>query len=414
MPWPPVRHPCVSPSGHEAMDTGAAESNVLGNTAAFPQCGAVSGSSPEKQRRKAGNRSPSTSVSPTIKAKAAVKTSDKDDRKAARSLPPSRDLLPLEPDVLRAVAEALEEAEAQEEELVFRSLIPDTYKRAQRNPLSVLSDVINANASVHTANADGEAAVMHEWSELIVPAVPRETLNFSIDSTTGKPAISQDFIVPATPVIAAPNTLRMRAERANSKGSLKSGQGGKDLGWRVMKKTLGHGNAAAISEKPPTSSSTLVWRADDGPSCDPEDFALAGNCGFTVVVGQPVFLASANANAGQPLVGPRLASAHPGMCHHYTWDGQHCVTSGLGSEHANRCAGQLSVVGAAVDTQICRTVGMPACSKVGSADSQEAVCGAPAVVRGVCTPEVCPFLAEGRKCPFYGNACSNGSLVYHL
>merc|ERR1719453_483784 len=29
----------------------------------------------------------------------------------------------------------------------------------------------------------------------------------------------------------------------------------------------------------------------------------------------------------------------PWMCHHFTVDGEHCVTMGLGPEHANSCAG---------------------------------------------------------------------------
>merc|ERR1712176_197155 len=93
-----------------------------------------------------------------------------------------------------------------------------------------------------------------------------------------------------------------------------------------------------------------------------------------------------------------------GMCHHFTWDGLHCVTHGLTSEHANRCAGRLCISGSAMN---CKGVGgafNKSCNrcKTNSAEVFEVSCDAPAQGLGTCHAETCPFVFEGGKCPYGG------------
>lgn len=182
---------------------------------------------------------------------------------------------------------------------------------------------------------------------------------------------------------------------ARSKGSaLCNRQAQLDLlTLRVKKRSLGHANAAATSEAPQPIGSFDVRHSD----CDTEvlEFSQNGNCGFTVVMPRT------------PLM-PRGAAAHNfGMCHHYTWDGHHCVSAGLGSEHGNRCSGCLRTVGAAPDLQICKAVGAHAPTSCAKVDSEhvEIVCAPPR--RGKrgrpissCSVDSCPFLAEGSRCPY--------------
>lgn len=175
---------------------------------------------------------------------------------------------------------------------------------------------------------------------------------------------------------------------------------------RMLKKSVGHANSAAISEAP--ASSPVAVRLAEEPVDEPvmSCSGQAGSCGFTVTIRRTQVMAD-----GRDL----------GMCHHYTWDGKHCVGAGLRSEHANRCAGRLYFGGAVADLHLCKTplrctcsasrtaeaVGAPqACSKLGDNDLIEVVCGPPArrghAGRAIssCTEIACPFLAEGTCCPY--------------
>merc|ERR1711881_783907 len=103
--------------------------------------------------------------------------------------------------------------------------------------------------------------------------------------------------------------------------------------------------------------------SEDG---DTRDACQGGSCGFSVALYRP------NGNVCIPCLG---------MCHHYTWDGQHCATAGLSSEHANRCAGSLCETGNMSDVNVCKTGLQVACSAgaVGDTDGtlREVVCSMP-------------------------------------
>lgn len=273
-----------------------------------------------------------------------------------------------EPEAFRDIVKALRLAAGHREDALFRS---------------PLADAVAWQIDDRAGDEEGE--VLCEWADLKPPAVRPESRHAAVAS--GR---CQDFVVPATPAFRS-----------------QMGRGGQGLTGRPRgdacrrearaQKTVGHCNAAAINERPPAGH-VLTRQAEGSVAGDALDHTFGGSCGFTVAVGKQ--RPSAGAGRGPPKAGQRLAFAHPGMCHHYTWDGLHCVRSGLGSEHANRCSGQLRVVGGAVHQHICEAVGMPGvCSKVGD-DLLEAVCCAPALIRAVCTPECCPFLAEGGVCPF--------------
>merc|ERR1719424_207251 len=99
------------------------------------------------------------------------------------------------------------------------------------------------------------------------------------------------------------------------------------LALRLLKRSLGQANSVALSENPVGCG--IDVRLCDGDS-DIVEVGQNGSCGFSVVMPHSPSAAS----------GPSTAQ-NRGMCHHYTWDGKHCVTAGLGLEHANRCAGCL-------------------------------------------------------------------------
>merc|ERR1712130_1046062 len=116
------------------------------------------------------------------------------------------------------------------------------------------------------------------------------------------------------------------------------------------------------------------------------DWSQNGSCGFTVRV-------------------QRIRPWHAqGMCHHFTWDGKHCVSTGFGSEHANRCAGRLcSAPACQVVTGYRGLCG--GCAKPRDLDSEDVFCGPPG---GVCSSDSCPFLAEGKPCPYGTSALGRG------
>merc|ERR1712193_305572 len=102
---------------------------------------------------------------------------------------------------------------------------------------------------------------------------------------------------------------------------------------------MGRANSTAMDEAPMEGfDDTIDVKSSEVD--EPFEIGQSGSCGFSVVI-------------------PRLPG-HPsqnfGMCHHYTWDGKHCVRSGLSSEHANRCAGCLCAAGAAPDLELCKVV----------------------------------------------------------
>lgn len=129
-----------------------------------------------------------------------------------------------------------------------------------------------------------------------------------------------------------------------------------------------------------------VWRSVlKSPNI--EDFASVnwkGVCGFRIRRGGP---------SGATF--EELAGAHRLMCHHFTRDGQHCVSRGLSVEHANRCAGALR--GPLLDASpVCPMLGARQPPSGGMVELGR--CGRPEKV--MCLPETCPFLAGGFQCPY--------------
>lgn len=212
---------------------------------------------------------------------------------------------------------------------------------------------------------------------------------------------------PAEETLLVPPRLGLRASpgaaayapasslRAHAVISSTTAQKSDILSWSVFERSLGRANAAAISESPLLAKLQMVT-AEDTLAGDVYDTGQDGSCGFTVIVHRSPY-----SRAVQDF----------GMCHHFTWDGKHCVGTGLGSEHGNRCAGRLCIVGGIADLQICKAVGSTACSKFGDVDLVEAACGRS--VGGVCSTESCPFLAEGIPCP-YGTSLLGKDGLFHL
>jgi hypothetical protein len=90
----------------------------------------------------------------------------------------------------------------------------------------------------------------------------------------------------------------------------------------------------------------------------------------------------------------------PWMCHHFTVDGEHCVMAGLGPEHANSCAGACRMLEAEAfqdlaDPPRCMGLRKPV-DRPGRPTLIK--CGLPS--RPCCSVDTCPFLANGRPCPF--------------
>lgn len=202
-----------------------------------------------------------------------------------------------------------------------------------------------------------------------------------------------------TPVLSGSHPLRSRREPAPP--------------WRLLKRPLSKaGSAASIEAQALTG--VQVWEEEPSEvlEVDARDVAQSGGCGFTVVLRRPP-----PGPGAAPGSGPPQGTGAIGMCHHFTWDGKHCASAGLPSEHANRCAGHLYMVSSVADTQLCRAVGMQrACSKVDT-DLVEVACGPPRGGRGLaasrlalpaslregprgCCRRTCPFLAEASACPY--------------
>lgn len=185
------------------------------------------------------------------------------------------------------------------------------------------------------------------------------------------------------------------------------------LAKKLLKSSLGYANAAALSEAE-SKDHVIAWQEEPGDNVElgTYDVAQGGGCGFTVVLRRPQKDVG-TLDACSSCSASRRASI--GMCHHFTWDGKHCVSSRLSSEHANRCVGHLYVVGAAAESQLCRTVGLQrACSRQGDLGFVETACGPPQTChvaysrRGrsqrpaplVCCRDTCPFIGEGAMCPY--------------
>jgi len=217
---------------------------------------------------------------------------------------------------------------------------------------------------------------------------------------------------------------------------------------------LGFANATALSEasssmrgssmiEAPSSRMTMVPKTDAPPSSFPpaplishstdqkgivyeslfidgdvRDEAQKGHCGFSVALAPAQVLARENAgsvaNDEHVAAACHIVGGDLGMCHHFTWDGKHCVTSGFRAEHANRCAGRLCKSHSVSETQICRAgvdvVGVAACGSKPNTDEVEAVCGPPTTPPGICRTDTCPFVAEGSKCPYGGNKRFSGAV----
>jgi len=97
----------------------------------------------------------------------------------------------------------------------------------------------------------------------------------------------------------------------------------------------------------------------------------------------------------------------PWMCHHFTVDGEHCVSLGLGPEHANSCAGVCRMI----ETETFEDLAdPPRC--MGLRKPLDGP-GAPTLIKcglasgPCCTPSNCPFLSKGRMCPFVKKAAAN-------
>lgn len=98
----------------------------------------------------------------------------------------------------------------------------------------------------------------------------------------------------------------------------------------------------------------------------------------------------------------------PWMCHHFTVDGEHCVGSGLGPEHANRCAGVCRINETETFEDLAdppRCMGLrkphdgPGCpTLIKCCLASSSVC---------CSPDTCPFLAQRRQCPFVKRAAQH-------
>jgi len=178
--------------------------------------------------------------------------------------------------------------------------------------------------------------------------------------------------------------------------------------FRRSSHNVGQGNSAAMSES--MMNGNIQVRLSDADADRPE-IGQNSSCGFTVV------MPCAPAFPSRPAVGQKEPSRNLGMCHHYTWDGKHCVSAGLSGEHANKCAGCLHSAGALPNGKLCRVVGAHAlttCSKI-DVDHFEAACGPPAADKqgqqiSSCTVDACPFLARGQPCPYMSGIASSVAL----
>jgi hypothetical protein len=137
-------------------------------------------------------------------------------------------------------------------------------------------------------------------------------------------------------------------------------------------------------------------------SQEAHDWSENGSCGFTASVQQL----------------PKSLDGF-GMCHHFTFDGQHCVSAGLGSEHANRCAGRMCSHWSCGVADARPKTGAWGCqsllcdsgaSRIRDLDLRHIFCGPPG---GRCTATSCPFLAQSKPCP-YGTTGAFGEGLFRL
>lgn len=239
-----------------------------------------------------------------------------------------------------------------------------------------------------------------DWAEEVAdlpPASLRAQMIDQVNTLKLRGGVLRSRIKGTTPRQGQAPTLD--ADAKPRKGPVQS------LAGKFLKKSLGHANAAALSEAPGQTPVEVRFAEDPLDEVDiDEPTSQGGSCGFTVTIRRSQVTA-----AGRDL----------GMCHHFTWDGKHCVASGLGSEHANRCAGRLYVCGAVADLQMCKTPlrcascntqagnagsgNLASCSKLGDNELVEVVCGPPArrgPTSGCCNEMLCPFIKERVKCPY--------------
>lgn len=173
----------------------------------------------------------------------------------------------------------------------------------------------------------------------------------------------------------------------------------------MLKKAVGQTNALALSEASPHGENIRTWFAEEeNAQDDMRDWIQHGSCGFSVTLHEG------------SLAGPFSGDM---MCHHFTWDGLHCVRSQLGSEHANRCSGRLCVHASTRDadkTRLCHrdcsnASGPLSCaSSLSCAEAREPgvvelTCTCSHPFRSRCRADECPFVAETGSCP-YGDAVS--------
>jgi len=181
----------------------------------------------------------------------------------------------------------------------------------------------------------------------------------------------------------------------------------------VLKKAIGQTNALALSEASPRGENIRIWCAEENAQDDMRDWIQHGSCGFSVTLHEG------------SVAGPFLGDM---MCHHFTWDGLHCVRSQLGSEHANRCSGRLCAHASTRDADNMRlcyractnssggsrpssfcacynhTRSGPLCaSSLSCAEAREPgvvelTCGP--TTRSRCRADECPFVAESGTCPY--------------
>lgn len=238
--------------------------------------------------------------------------------------------------------------------------------------------------------ADRSVSRDAEWAELMVPIWPRAMA----EREWGE--VPDESPIPSPPPRGVHKTLRATTVGSGDAQATTFAQRRHRLvipdrtdslhGLTMLKRSVGNANAAALSESG-APSNVEIWLAEASlTDADIKDDIQEGSCGFTVAIPKDA-----------PQTGPPSYS----MCHHYTWDGKHCVTAGIKSEHANRCAGQLCIVGGIADQHLCKNVGVQPCAKISDGSHVEAVCGPPAWTV-VCRVDNCPFLAEGLRCPYGG------------
>eukprot|EP00928_Gymnodinium_smaydae_P054759 TRINITY_DN38487_c0_g1_i1.p1 TRINITY_DN38487_c0_g1~~TRINITY_DN38487_c0_g1_i1.p1 ORF type:complete len:434 (+),score=77.57 TRINITY_DN38487_c0_g1_i1:181-1482(+) len=130
--------------------------------------------------------------------------------------------------------------------------------------------------------------------------------------------------------------------------------------------------------------------SEDGPGGLVPAMQWQGRCGFVVRL-----------KPGTP--------DGPWLCHHFSVDGTHCVSGGLGMQHANRCAGVLHPINEeSTPAEKMFSMGLPSPRRcMGLRRPGGDLRGGPVIVRcgrpltvPTCTSDTCPFLAQGMCCPY--------------